>query len=141
MEFIHFLSLSLFLFLSLCILALPINFSGDFLFRQRAGNENDLDHFLNSGYIRNTVNLKLHKFGRDAVQTYPAKAFCELLANFGMIEHLLLWDVWLSDDVAYDTDDVVRWLPNLKGFGFTGGSNQRLSQCIIRYFVCKMKGR
>ena len=55
-----------------------------------------------------------------------------MLANFGMIEHLLLWDVWLSDDMAYRNEDVRKWLPKLKGFGFTGGSNQRLSQCIIR---------
>jgi len=98
----------------------------------RGGNENDLDCFLRNGAIRNTTNLKLHKFGHDVAGTYDSAAFCSLLATFGMIENLLLWDVWLSDGVAFSTDDVRKWLPNLKGFGFTGGHNQALSQCIIR---------
>ena len=79
------------------------------------------------------MNLKLHKFGKDAEHRYDGKSFCDLLNQFSMIRHLLLWDVWLSDNQQYLDEDIKKRLPNLKGFGFTGGDNQKLSQCIIRY--------
>merc|ERR1712228_497395 len=48
------------------------------------------------------------------------------------ITHLLLWDVFLQDNMEYIDETVRESLPHLKGFGFTGGMNQRLSQVIIR---------
>ena len=87
--------------------------------------------------INNTKNLKLHKFGKDILHPYSSKNFCELLSTFSMIEHLLLWDVFLtdnSDNFQYSEKNIKQWLPQLKGFGFTGGSNQRLSQCIFQHY-------
>eukprot|EP01083_Nonionella_stella_P033817 92541_1 len=97
----------------------------------RGGNENDCMQFIERNLINNTQNLKLHKFGKDIHNKFDSKSFCDLLCNFRMIEHLLLWDVFLQDNQEYIENEIKEWLPNLKGFGFTGGSNERLSHCII----------
>eukprot|EP01084_Bolivina_argentea_P022545 41898_1 len=97
----------------------------------RGGNENDLLTFIERNCINYTKNLKLHKFGRDLEHKYDCKSFCKLLSHFNMIENLLLWDCFLTDD-NIDNIEEFNGLKHLKGFGFTGGYNQKLSQYIIK---------